>query len=385
MPTVRGFTLRTRAAAVAALFLIAVSATAVLAADETLGAKLRTGATITIASGETVAGDLYAAGGTIVVDGSVEGDLVVAGGTVSVAGSVDGDLVVAGGTVTVAGSVEGDARIAGGTVTVSGDVGEDLLLVGGQATLGPSGTVGEDLIVSAGELTLAGSVAGSIEGSAGTYDRTGSVGGEENVSVDDRRGEDAEADDGFDDVLDAVEHYLVVLLVGALGLWLAPRTMRAASEAIRRRPLAALGNGLLAFFGWLLGIIGVVVVAILVTIIAALIDFGELAGIAVFGGAALIVAAVFAFFVVVSYLAAALVGLAIAGLARAGSRSPWMELGLLAIGAAIVVALTSLPVVGGWIALVVAVLGLGALTLALWTPWRARRSTPALEPPPAQT
>lgn len=384
MPLPRRLRVRRRAAALAAAGLLAVSAGAVLAADESLGGKLRSGDSITIASDETVTGDLYTVGGTIFVDGTVEGDLVAAGGDIRVNGTVSGDLVAAGGTVTVAGSVDGDARIAGGQITVSGDVGEDLLVAGGQATLTASGSVGEDLIASVGQLSIAGSVEGSVQGGAGTYDRTGSVGGEENVAVGDPEGEEEEEDDdAADAILDALQHYVVVLLFGALGLWLAPRTMRAAAEAIRRRPLAALGHGVLAFLGWLLGIIGVVVVVILVAIISGLIGFGELVGIVVFAGAVLIVVAVFAFVVVVSYLADAFVGLAVAGFARVHSRSRWTELGLLAVGAAIVVALTSLPVVGGWIQLVVSVLGLGGLTLALRSAWRGHGSVPPAESRPA--
>ena len=373
------FSLRRRTAVVVALGMLALSAGAVMAGEERLGGKLRSGNTVTIASGETVTGDLYAVGGTVVVDGTVEGDLVAAGGDIRVNGTVSGDLVAAGGTVTVAGSVEGDARVAGGQMTVSGDVGEDLLVAGGQATLTASGSVGEDLIASAGQLDVAGSVAGSIEGGAGTYTRTGTVGGGENVRIGDPQGDDGERDGVANDVLDGLQHYVVVLLVGALGLWLAPRTMRAAAEAIRRRPLAALGYGLLAFLGWLLGIIGVVVVVILVAIISGLLSFGELTGIVVFAGGVLIAVAVFAFIVIVSYLVDALVGLALAGFARTDSRSRWGELALLAVGAAIVVALTSLPIVGGWIQLVVAILGLGGLTLALWTAWRGRRAVAATE------
>lgn len=382
MPSPRRFAML-RAAALAAVALLATSAGVALAGEESLGGKLRSGNSVTVESGETVAGDLYLVGGSLVVDGTVEGDLVAAGGDIRVNGTVSGDLVAAGGTVTVAGSVDGDARIAGGQITVGGDVGEDLLVAGGQATLTASGSVGEDLIVSAGQLSLAGSVAGSVQGGAGTYQRTGTVGGEENVAVGDPETEEEEADDAVDDILEAIEHYVVVLLVGALGLWLAPRTMRAAAEAIRRRPLAALGTGLLAFLGWLLGIIGVVVVVILVAIISGLIAFGQLAGIVVFAAGVLIALAIFAFVVVVSYVADALVGLALANLVRTESRSRWTEFGLLAVGAAIVVALTSLPVVGGWIQLVVALVGLGGLTLALWTAWRARRSGPVAQLPPA--
>jgi hypothetical protein len=72
------------------------------------------------------------------------------------------------------------------------------------------------------------------------------------------------------------------------------------------------------------------------------------------------------------------------------SRDRWADFGLLAIGVAIVVVLTSLPIVGGWLKLVVVALGLGALWLArggprfLTTrtevpPW----SSPPASPPPA--
>ena len=368
-----------------ALMLLAVSATAVLAQDEALGGKLRTGENVMIAAGETVEGDLYIASGAIVVDGTVNGDLVAAGGDIRVNGTVTGDLIAAGGTVTISGTVDGDARIAGGQLTVSGDVGEDLLVAGGQATITASGSVGEDVIATAGQLSIAGSVAGSVEGGAGTYDRTGSVGGSENVAV----GEQGDADDGAADddnlILDAIKHFVVVVLVGALALWLLPGLTRASAEAIRRRPLASFGSGLLAALGWLLGFIGIVLVIILAAILFGLIGFGELAGLIFIAGLVVILVVTFAFFIICAYLADALVGLALAGLVRREAGSRWMDLGLLAAGAAVVVLLTSVPVAGGWIKLVVAILGLGGLALAAWTAWRARRGAPvAVAPQPAQ-
>ncbi|MEP7081709.1 MAG: hypothetical protein ABI841_01900 [Chloroflexota bacterium] len=368
------------AALLTALVLLVVSATAVLAQDEALGGKLRTGETVTVAAGETVEGDLYAASGTIVIDGTVEGDLVAAGGDIQVNGHVSGDLIAAGGTVTVAGTVDGDARIAGGQLTVSGDVGEDLLIAGGQAAITASGSVGEDVIASAGQLSIAGSVAGSVEGGAGTYDRTGTVGGSENVAV----GEDGDAEEvAVDDgnlILDAVKHFVVVVLIGALALWLMPGLTRASAEAIRRRPLASLGSGLLAALGWLLGVIGIVVVIILAAIVFGLIGFGELAGLIFIAGLVAILVGTFAFVIVCAYLADALVGLALAGLVRREPGTRWLDLGLLVAGAAVVVLLTSLPVAGGWITLLVAILGLGGLALAAWTGWRGRRGVLVVEP-----
>lgn len=371
-----------RVALLVALVLSALSVTAVIAADEALGGKLRTGENVTVAAGETVEGDLYAASGTIIVDGTVEGDLVAAGGDIQVNGTVSGDLIAAGASVTISGTVDGDARIAGGQLTVSGDVGEDLLVAGGQATITASGSVGEDVIASAGQLSIAGAVAGSVEGGAGAYDRTGSIGGSENVAV----GEQGDVDEGAVDdgnlILDAVKHFVVVVAVGALALWLMPGLTRAAAEAIRRRTLASLGSGLLAALGWLLGFIGVVVVIILAAIIFGLIGFGELAGLIFIAGVVAILVATFAFFIICAYLADALVGLALAGLVRREPGSRWLDLGLLAAGAAVVVVLTSLPVAGGWIKLVVAILGLGGLALAAWTASRARRLAPVVVAPP---
>jgi cytoskeletal protein CcmA (bactofilin family) len=364
-----------------ALLLLGLSATAVLAQDEALGGKLRTGETVTVEADETVEGDLYAASGTVFVDGTVNGDLVAAGGDIRINGNVSGDLIAAGGTVTISGTVGGDARIAGGQLTVSGDIGEDLLVAGGQATIAASGSVGEDVIASVGQLAIAGAVAGSVEGGAGTYSRTGSVGGTENVAV----GEDADAeDDPVDDnlILEAVRHFVAVVLIGALALWVMPRLTRASAELIRRRQLASFGIGLLAALGWLLGLIGLVIVIIVAAILLGLIGFGALAGLIFFGASVLILVATFAIIVIVTYLADALFGLAIAGLVRRDVGSRWLDLGLLAAGAAIVVVLTSLPVAGGWIKLVVAILGLGAVTLAVWTAWRARPAGLAIATPP---
>lgn len=366
-------TLSRRGAVFAAFAMLTLSGTAVLAQDEALGGKLRSGETVTIGAGETVEGDLYAVAGTILVDGTVDGDLVAAGGDIRINGSVSGDLVVAGGTVTVAGTVAGDARIASGQLTVIGDIGEDLLVAGGQATIAASGSVGEDVIASAGQLTIAGSVAGSVEGAAGTYERTGSVGGTERVAVGGR--DDAEEERADSPVVDALKHYVVVVLIGALALWVLPRLTRAAAELIRRRPLASFGSGLLVALGWLLALIGVVLVIIIAAVFLGFIGFGELASLIFIAGLVLILVATFALYLISNYLADAIVGLAVAGLVRGGARSRWLDIGLLAAGAAIVVILTSLPVAGGWIKLVVVVLGLGGLALAGWNEWRARRAT----------
>jgi hypothetical protein len=83
----------------------------------------------------------------------------------------------------------------------------------------------------------------------------------------------------------------------------------------------------------------------------------------------------------VAYVADLVVGLTLArAVAPAGSGNRWRELALLAAGAAVVVVVTSLPIIGGLAKLAVVLFGLGALALAAWHAWRPPRPAPA--PPP---
>jgi hypothetical protein len=368
--------------------LVAIMATVALA-DERLDGKLRFGDTVTVPSSETVDHDLYIAGGTIAVDGTVNGDLVVAGGTVTIGGNVDGDVLVAGGTVTLGGSTTGDARLAGGQLTVTGNVGEDLAATGGNVTV--NGKVGQDLILGAGNASVSGSVTGSIAGSAGTYSRTGTLGGSEDVEIGRNQPAPQAASNG---VLDAIRQFVVVVLFGLLALWLLPRTFHAAENAIRTRPLQSLGGGVLAIIGYIALVIGIILAMVLLAIVLAIATLGALVAVDIIAGILAILLVTFAFIVVFAFVADALVGLAIGrwALPAMGMRMPqdrWSELGVLALGAAVVVILSAIPVLGGFVKLVVVLLGLGALLLVLWGAWRGRGATPAApviastEPPAA--
>src|SRR2546423_15427522 len=62
-------------------------------------ADLRQGPRVTVGTGQTINDDIYAAGGTISIDGNVNGSVIPAGGTLPVSGPVPRDGVVAGGTI----------------------------------------------------------------------------------------------------------------------------------------------------------------------------------------------------------------------------------------------------------------------------------------------
>jgi cytoskeletal protein CcmA (bactofilin family) len=373
---------RRGSALIVAGVLAVVAVSVVLAQEDFLGGKLRAGESITIPAGEAIDGDLYLFAGTITMDGSVDGDLVAFGGTLQINGSVTGDVLTSGGTVTVAGTVNGDVRTAGGQLTVSGPIGEDVLAGGGQVTVSSSGSVGGDLIVSGGTVSVNGDVDGSILGRAGTYSRTGSLGGDEDVAV---APDDDEPVLAGNAVVDALRHYVVILLLGALALWLLPRALRAAEGTLRAKPLLSVGGGLATLFGYVILVVVIILLMILLAIAFGLARIGAVVAIELVAGLLTLGVVTFLFLLAVAFVGDIVVGLALGRLVAPGSEgNRWQELGLLAAGAAVVVIVTSLPFVGGWAKLAVVILGVGALAVAAFRTWRGTRPPPmASQPAPA--
>jgi hypothetical protein len=365
--------LRPGFALLAALVLLLVVATLAFAEDRLLGGKLRTGDTVTVPATETVDGDLYLAGGSVTMDGTVNGDLVAFGGQVTINGSVTGDLMTAGGSVSITGAVDGDIRTAGGQVTVSGPVGEDMLIAGGQTTLASGATIGGDLIASGGTVSVGGAVTGNIEATAGTYSRGGTVGGTEHVTLSDR--DDGPQPAAGNRVLDAIRHFVILIVLGGLLLWLLPTVLRGPDETLRRQPLLALGGGVATFIGYIVFVVVAVLLMILLGIAFGLLQVGALVAIELVAGLLAIGTVTFVFVLAIAYAADLVVGLSLARLVASGPvGSRWQELGLLAGGAAVVVIATSLPIVGGLAKLLVIVFGLGALGLAAWRGWQSWRA-----------
>jgi cytoskeletal protein CcmA (bactofilin family) len=343
-----------------------------LAQEVKLGGKLRTGGEVVVAADETVTTDLYVSGGQIRIEGTVEGDVLASGGQVQVTGQVGGDLTVGSGNVDLSGEVTGDARIGAGQVTVSGTVGEDLAVGSGQLTLSSSGTVGEDLLFGTGQTSLDGTVEGNVVGSTGNYSRNGTIGGTEDVNVLRRK------EPTFGDrLLDALQRFVAILIVGALLLWLFPRSVEGAAATLRRRPWASLGVGLLGLVGFIVLCVLIVLVCILLAIGLGLIRMDDLVGATLFGGLTALTGAGFVFYLAIAFLAWAVVGLTI-GQVMIGI-APVRRWIALALGVLIVVIVSSIPVVGGWLGFVIALFGLGALILEFW-PWRRREPEPVPAP-----
>ena len=151
--------------------------------------------------------------------------------------------------------------------------------------------------------------------------------------------------------------------------------------------MPAAGWGIVGILGFFVLIILVLILMILLAIAFGLLGFIDLVGIDILGGILAIVGASLAFAVVTGYVADAIVGVALASLVMRGENaSRWRELAVLAVGAAVVVIVSSLPIVGPWVKLVVALLGLGAVLLAWRRPPGPNVVVPPggfVQPPPA--
>ena len=101
--------------------------------------------------------DLIVAGGKLnFVSGNVEDDIVVAGGEVHVLPGfgIGGSAVIAGGDARVEAPVPTDLRVAAGRVYLNSAVGGNARLSGDTITLGPKARIGGDLLYRTDNLTI---------------------------------------------------------------------------------------------------------------------------------------------------------------------------------------------------------------------------------------
>jgi hypothetical protein len=337
--------------AVVALVVVSGVSAAVVAQEERqyLDGKLRFGDDITVPSGQTVEGDLYAFGGRVDVDGLVTGDVIAFAGDVTVAGEIGGDLIVGSGTMNVSGTVGGDVRVGAGQATIGGEVGEDVLAGVGQ--LDVTGDVGGDLIFGAGLTSVPGRVAGDLLGQTGSYSLTGTVVGTADVTI--RETEDVDPPNPF---VRGLSRFASLLLIGFLMLWKGRPLFERTIAAIDQKP----GPSALWGIGLLFGLVIVPLLATLVGVLLALL-FGWL-GLGLIVGL-LVVAMVLTWVLVgvVAFVIIAVLAPLTAGTWLAGRVLPTMAAYFaMAAGIAALVVVGFVPVLDVLVGLAVTIWGGGA-------------------------
>jgi cytoskeletal protein CcmA (bactofilin family) len=402
----------------------------------------RSGDRVTVGSREVIDDDLYIAGQTVTIDGTVRGDVFAAGQTVTVNGTVDGDLFAAAQSVVVNGTVDGSARVAAQAILLEDatQIGGDLLAFAFSVEQRPGSTVGRDVVATGYQALFAGSIGRNLLGAVNGLDLRGDVGGDVTVRVgsgqdggvatamspplliaipnvapgltvaDSARiggrlepSSDAEPPVArqvpggvapapvqersivADTAATILRHLAVLLLVGVVLLLVVPGWTRRLASTIESRPLPSLGRGLLA---WLLAIaasIGILLGTVLLAVLFGVATLGPLASLTVVLGVlaeavlavGLIAFAGFVAQVVVSFLTGHWI---VERLQPAWAAQPWVAL---LVGAIIFAAIAAIPILGGLVMLLAAILALGALWIAARPPTEVVPAAPPREQEPA--
>ncbi len=344
--------------------------------------QFRRGDTVTIGRDEVIDDDLFVAGQNLVVEGTVRGDLIAAANTARIPGHVQGNLLLMAQSAEIPGRVDGSVRVAARTATISGQVGRNLDVAAQNAMVASGSRVGRDVHAAGRTVTLEGQVAGPAFVSANTATANATIGGdlrfdgntiklgpETRVQGDLLVRSTRPADIAQGAVVAGVTRSLpagarhpaaaagffarlgrnllfalALFAAGAVGLALAPRYLRTASDMLRERP------GWSALWGFIL--------LIVVPFAAALLFFtliGIPLGIAALGvwGLALLFC---------SIPVALFLGRQAAMWIRQGAAfSPYASL---AIGLLLLAIAGTIPFLGGLVRLLVVVFGLGMFALA---------------------
>ena len=131
----------------------------------------------------TRAGDLFVAGGNVIVGERVLGDAYIAGGEIALGQNVAGDAFLAAGTATVTGSVADSVYAAAGTLNIQGEIGRHLRAAGGEVIVAPGARIGSEATIAGGKVRIDGSVGDFLTVAAGTVRINGRIGGGADITA----------------------------------------------------------------------------------------------------------------------------------------------------------------------------------------------------------
>ena len=347
--------------------------------------SVKGGANYTLPTGETRHSDLILYANFARINGTVEGDVITFAQDVEIAGHVEGDVIGFARNLRITGSVDGNVRAYSQVLTISGKVAHNVTAAGEVFELEQGGNIGWSLLFGGREADLSGSIGRSLLAAADTTNMDGYLGGNAKLvgahlavgpHADTRgairfRGENPPEVSPGAKLASSVEfttkrhetqygkssYWLhQVLLWGAafvLGLMLLVLLPRLFDRVVRAGRETGSLIGVLVFFGTpiLAIVLCVTLVGIPVGIITLLLWFVAL------------------------YAAQIFVGEIIGEKLLGHSTSFGATLARLALGLLIIHTIELAPYVGGWVAFLVMVWGVGALSLALFRGARSNLAT----------
>ena len=137
---------------------------------------------IYVPKGETIEGNLYAAGSSLTIDGKVTGDVICAGQSININGDVAGDVICAGQSININGNVGGSLRLAGNTINFNGQAARNGIMIGATIVTSASSSIGWDLLVLGNIYELRGNIGRDLYGSAGQVNLSGQIGKNVNLN-----------------------------------------------------------------------------------------------------------------------------------------------------------------------------------------------------------
>jgi cytoskeletal protein CcmA (bactofilin family) len=349
--------------------------------------EFRKGDTVNVKKGEVITGDLFATGEHVRIDGEVDGDVYAFAHQVDVTGHINGDLICFAQAVRVSGVVDGNLRAGANNVTLTGSVDRNVMLWNETFNLDSSGKIGRSLTAGGETLTLDGKIGRDFLGFAESTNISGFIGGsvrEQGNSLSITSGAEIDGKTKFKGhkepsvasdakLASPIEFTMIerrhaerdggyylwrVIWTGTFilfGLVLASLMPKFALEAVDSAGHigASFGLGVLVFFG-----------VFIASIIACITIVGMLVGISSF-----------MLWLVMLFAAEVVVGGIVGQWIMGRDDDFWPFFLRMVVGIAAVRVVTSLPFVGHWAGFVVALWGLGEISLALY-----RRLQPTLAP-----
>ena len=349
--------------------------------------EFRKGDTVTIKKGDVIHGDLFVTGEHVRIEGEVDGDVYAFASQLDVSGHINGDLIGFVQTERISGVVDGNLRTASNNVTITGSIERSVLtwnqtfnldssgkigrsLTAGGQTLTVDGKVGRDFLCFSESTIISGLIGGSVRGrgkdlsilSGAEIDGKTVFEGQKEPSV------SADAKLASPPEFTKIQHktrerggvYYVwrVIWTGAFvlfGLVLAGLMPKFAMETVDSAGHlgASFGLGVLVFFG-----------VFIASIIACITIVGMFVGLSSL-----------MLWLVMLFAAGIAVGGIVGQWIMGRSEEFWPFFLRIVVGVAAVRVITSLPFIGGWAGFIVALWGMGAISLALY-----RRLQPSLAP-----
>jgi hypothetical protein len=188
-------------------------------------------------------------------------------------------------------------------------------------------------------------------------------------------------------IANRIGQFIAILIVGGLLLYFWPGLMQRASSEAQERPLPSAGRGCLITFLFPLAVVVAVIALVVLALLGGLVTFGQLLGdILGIGGATLGLAValfIFVFSLVTKAIVAYLGGrLILTRLSAQTEPGWWTDFAFLALGALIYEILRAIPILGIIVAVIVTLVGLGAIYVALRE--KLRPTPPAAPVPTAE-